>query len=174
MTKRDLLPLFKILSTHGLQGNLKVALLTTNEDLLKELKKVILLDPEKRSFKIKALQKGPGLQVYILALEGLDLEGAQKLINKYLYMEREDLPSLSEEEIYYYQLEGLEVVDKSGRLWGVISEVMPSGEYELLLVKSPEGGEFYLPLVSEYVEEIDLENRQIIVKDIEALVDVQS
>lgn len=174
MTKRDLLPLFKILSTHGLQGNLKVALLTTNEDLLKELKTVILLDPEKRSFKIKTLQKGPGLQVYILALEGLGYEEAQKLINKYLYMEREELPSLSEEEIYYYQLEGLEVVDKSGKLWGVVSEVMPLGEYDLLLVKSPEGGEFYLPLVSHYVEEIDLEKHQIIVKDIKALVGVQS
>jgi len=174
LIERDLLPLFKILSTHGLQGNLKVALLTTNEDLLKELKTVILLDPEKRSFKIKTLQKGPGLQVYILALEGLGYEEAQKLVNKYLYMEIEDLPNLSEEEIYYYQLEGLEVVDKSGKLWGVVSEVMPLGEYELLLVKSPEGGEFYLPLVSHYVEEIDLEKNQIIVRDINDLVEVQS
>ncbi len=48
---------------------------------------------------------------------------------------------------------------------------MPLGEYSLLRVESEEF-DFYIPLVSEYVEEIDLENRKIVVKDVSALAEL--
>ena len=49
---------------------------------------------------------------------------------------------------------------------------MPMGEYDLILVKGKKG-EFYIPLVEEYIEEMDFTSGVIITKEIEALVESQ-
>lgn len=175
MTKIDLIPLFKILSTHGLKGDLKVALLSLNQDLLPHIQKLYLKDKKEIAVvEVKSIQKGPGFNIFLLSLKEVDFEKAKGLLNKILYLKPSDLPELKEEEFYYYQLEGLKIVDKTGKLWGEVSSVMPVGEYDLLLIKTPAGKEFYLPLVDEYVEEVNIKEKIILVKEIEALVESQS
>ncbi len=165
-------PLFKVLSLHGLKGDLKVALLSSNEDLLSFLKEVYL-PPEENPIKVLKLKKGPGFNVFILSLEGYNsLEKAKKLLYKTLYIKAETLPQLEEEEFYFHQLENLEVVDERGTFWGKVSEIMPVGEYILLLIKKG-SKEFYLPFVEEYVQEVDLKEKRIKTKDLRALVESQ-
>ncbi len=173
MTETDLIPLFKVLSTHGLKGDLRVALLTLNQDLLSHIQKLYLKNKEEVPLVIKSIQKGPGFNIFLLSLEEIDFERAKGLLNKILYLKPSDLPELKEEEFYYYQLEGLKIVDRKDKFWGEVSGVMPLGEYDLLLIKTPEGKEFYLPLVDEYVEEVNIKEKIILVKEIEALVESQ-
>lgn len=82
----------------------------------------------------------------MLSLEEIDFERAKGLLNKILYLKPSDLPELKEEEFYYYQLEGLKIVDRKDKFWGEVSGVMPLGEYDLLLIKTPEGKNSIFPL----------------------------
>jgi 16S rRNA processing protein RimM len=41
------------------------------------------------------------------------------------------------------------------------------------LIKTPEGFEFYVPMVEEYVVEMDFSSRTIIVQNLEGLIEVQ-
>lgn len=171
--EKKYLPLFKVLSTHGLKGDLKVALLSSNTEIINHLKTLYLKGKWDDPFEIFQIKKGPGFNVFILTLQNFDYEKAKELVNKTLYINVEALPGISKEEFYYYQLEGLIVRDERGKIWGKIVEIMPMGEYELILVRDERKREFYIPLVEDYVEKIDIEAGMIIVKDIEALVESQ-
>jgi len=173
LKEKRFIPLFKVLTTHGLKGDLKVALLSLNSEVISNLKKVYFQGEWETPLEILEVKKGPGFNVFILTLKGIDYERAKNLTNKKLYVEVEELPPLEEGEYYYFQLGGLRVVDGKGRVWGKVIEVMPLGEYELLLIKDDEGGEFFLPLVEEYVEEVKPEEGVILVKDLKALVESQ-
>ncbi|MCS7200361.1 MAG: ribosome maturation factor RimM [Caldimicrobium sp.] len=174
MTKRKLIPFLKILGTHGRKGDLKVALLTTNEELIQTANRVISLYPQERILSIKGISKASGLNQYIISFEDLTYDNAKALVNQVLYINPQDLPEPSSEEVYYFQLENLKVIDKEGKIWGKVIGSMPVGEYTLLLIKSEEKGNFYVPLVDEYVEEINLAEGFVKVKDIKDLVEVQS
>lgn len=174
MTKRKLIPFLKILGTHGLKGDLKVALLTTNEELIKTVNKVISLYPQEKTLNIKGVSKASGFNQYIVSFENLTYDTAKALVNQVLYVDPQDLPEPSPEEVYYFQLENLKVIDREGKIWGKVIGSMPVGEYTLLLIKSKEKGSFYIPLVDEYVEEINLGEGFVKVKDIKDLVEVQS
>ncbi|MFN3504633.1 MAG: ribosome maturation factor RimM [Caldimicrobium sp.] len=174
MHKPKFIPLFKILSTHGLKGDLKVALLTTNFELLSAVKELYLKDNWNNPLKIKELKKGPGYNIYLLSLENLPLELAHTLKNQFLYLDISHLPALEEEEFYFYQLEGSRVIDSKKREWGKVKAVIPMGDYLLLLVKGERQKDFYLPLVEDYVEKVNINEGIILVKDIEDLVASQS
>lgn len=171
--EKDLIPLFKVISPHGLKGDLKVTLLTSNEDLLENLKELILLKPEYRLLVVRQVRKGPGHLVYLLSLDGVSYEEAKTLVGEFLYIRTSDLPEPEEGEFYYHQLEGLKVFDEKGQERGVIIGVIPMGDYELLQVKVKDGGEFYIPFVEDYIEEVDIEKGLIRVKSVDELFAVQ-
>jgi 16S rRNA processing protein RimM len=169
--RKKLLPILKVVSTHGLKGEVKALPLTTNDELILKAKRFYLRSFSQDPLEVESIRPGPGERVFLLKFKNVDFESAQGLIKSTLYLPVEELPTSSEDEVYIYELEGLKVEDSEGRAWGVISEVMPLGEYSLLRVESEEF-DFYIPLVSEYVEEIDLENRKIVVKDVSALAEL--
>lgn len=170
---KDFIPLFKVISTHGLKGDLKVTLLSSNEDLLDNLKELFLFKPEAKSFVVREIKRGPGHLNYILTLEGVNFEEAKKLIGEFLYIRISDLPQPEEGEFYFHQLEGLRILDEEDRERGRVTGVIPMGDYELLLIETEEGEEFYLPFVEDYVETVDLERGIIKVKSVEELFEVQ-
>ncbi|MCD6489515.1 MAG: 16S rRNA processing protein RimM [Thermodesulfobacterium sp.] len=168
-----LIPVAKILSTHGIKGELKVSPLLSYSEILLHIKKFYLSKNKENLLEVENIRKGPGYNVYLIKFKDIDFEKAQSLTNQILYIDLEDLPGLEEDEFYYYQIIGFEVKDKNNKLWGKIKEIMPMGEYDLILVKTESGEEFYIPLVEEYVEELDLYSKTILVKDIKALVESQ-
>jgi 16S rRNA processing protein RimM len=168
---KKLLPILKVVSTHGLKGEVKALPLTTNDEVILKAKRFYLRAFPQDPLEVESIRPGPGERVFLLKFKNVDFQSAQGLIKSTLYLPIEELPTSSEDEVYIYELEGLKVEDSEGRAWGIVSEVMPLGEYHLLRVESEEF-DFYIPLVSEYVEKIDLENRKIVVKDVSALAEL--
>ena len=167
-----LVPIAKILTTHGIKGELKVSPLIFSSDALFQIKKFYLSKDKTQVLEVENIRKGPGFNILLIKFKNTEFEEAQALINQTLYAELEDLPELEEDEFYYYQILGFEVRDKNGKVWGKVKEIMPMGEYDLILVKGKKG-EFYIPLVEEYIEEMDFTSGVIITKEIEALVESQ-
>ncbi|MCD6549070.1 MAG: 16S rRNA processing protein RimM, partial [Thermodesulfobacterium sp.] len=159
-----LIPVAKILSTHGIKGELKVSPLLSYSEILLQIKRFYLTKNKENFLEVENIRKGPGYNVYLVKFKDIDFEEAQSLTNQILYIDFEDLPDLEENEFYYYQIIGFKVKDKNNKLWGKIKEIMPMGEYDLILVKTESGEEFYIPLVEEYVEELDLYSKTILVK----------
>lgn len=166
-------PVAKILSTHGLKGEVKVSPLVSSFELLFQTKKFYLSPNSSEELVVESVKKGPGFNVLIFKFKDVDYETAKSLVNQKLYLSLEELPEPLEDEFYYHQIEGFCIKDPFGKIWGKVKEVMPMGEYDLLLIKTPEGFEFYVPMVEEYVVEMDFSSRTIIVQNLEGLVEIQ-
>lgn len=101
-----------------------------------------------------------------------DRTGAEALRNTLLIAEidpeqRPDDP----EEFYDHQLADLDVTTRDGRVLGRIEEVSHLPGQDLLIVRTPDGGEVLIPFVQEIVPEIDLEEQRVIVEPPPGLVD---
>ena len=59
----------------------------------------------------------------------------------------------------------------TGKLLGRIKDVIATGSNDIFVVKSG-SSEFLIPAVNEVVESIDLENRKMIISDMEGLLDL--
>lgn len=89
-----------------------------------------------------------------------DRNGAAALTGTQLGVRRAMLPDPEEEEYYWRDLEGLEVVDQRGRRLGWISYLMDTGAHPVVVVEG-EHGECLIPFVERHVVGVDLANGRL-------------
>jgi 16S rRNA processing protein RimM len=97
----------------------------------------------------------------LLKLDGIDgPEEASSLSGSLLTIREVELAPLGEDQYYRFQLVGLNVYDDSGRAIGSVVDILDTGETQVLVV-SDGGGEVLVPLVSDFVTQVDLKAGQI-------------
>lgn len=105
-----------------------------------------------------------GGRFLLLKFPGVDTpEAAARLVHSRLYVERAEMPPLGPDEYYHADLLGCRVVGADGEELGCVDDVYFSGAHDLLVVRSGRG-ETMIPVVGEYVEELNLETRLIRVR----------
>ena len=84
-----------------------------------------------------------------------------------VYIDREDI-ALGKGEYLDEDLIGLSVYgnDYIGKVTGFLK----SNAHELLVIEN-EGSKHYVPYIDEFIKEIDLDNKKIIINEIEGLID---
>lgn len=94
---------------------------------------------------------------------GIDTpEDARLLAGKLIAITRAKLPPLKENEYYWSDLIGLNVVNKDGTPYGTVSYIMATGANDVLIVKNEK--EHAIPyLYGTVVLNVDLEKRIILV-----------
>jgi 16S rRNA processing protein RimM len=85
----------------------------------------------------------------------LDREAAQALAGREIAVPRDELPDTGDDEVYWADLVGLEVVNLAGEALGRVERLFSNGANDILVV----GGdtERLIPCVDAYVREVDLE-----------------
>lgn len=97
-----------------------------------------------------------------------DRDGAALITNRLVYVPRSALPKLGEGEYYHADLPGLPVFDGDGVELGVVEDVKPWGEYDMLFIRT--GSKVWLlPVIGDYVLEIEPESGRIVVAPPEGL-----
>jgi 16S rRNA processing protein RimM len=99
-----------------------------------------------------------------------DPEKAKTLVHQTLYVEREELPPLGEDEYYHADLIGCRVVDAGGEQLGQVVDVFATGAHDVLVVESA-GCEWMLPVIGSCVLAMDLKGGEIQVQVPEGLRD---
>ncbi len=94
-----------------------------------------------------------------------DREAAAKLRGLEISIDREGLPALAEDEVYWADLIGLEVVNTANEPLGKVVEVFSNGAHDILRVgeRGPDGSqvERLLPYVAAVVKLVDLRERRV-------------
>lgn len=98
-----------------------------------------------------------GRQMLIAFEEYDDSEQVGVFRNQLLYVRSADLPPLAEGEIYLHQMLGLQVLTEEGDALGVIEGFLETGANDVLVVRTPEGGELLLPDIEPVVKKVDLQ-----------------
>ncbi|RUO78869.1 ribosome maturation factor RimM [Idiomarina tyrosinivorans] len=106
----------------------------------------------------------------IARVEGIeDRDEAAKLTGQDIVVDAQVLPELSEDEFYWRDLIGLQVLNTDGYDMGVVEQIMPTASNDVLVVKANARDAFgknerLIPFVqSEYIVSVDTEAKQITV-----------
>ena len=150
---KEFLECGKIVSTHGVRGELKVEPWSDSPDFLAGFKSVCLGE-EKRAY---AIQKARAQKnMLVLKLAGVDtLDDAVALRGKVLYINRKDAP-LEEGRFFVQDLLGISVVDAdTGAQYGRLSDVFFTGANDVYELTGPDGEKKLFPAIKDVMIETD-------------------
>lgn len=93
-----------------------------------------------------------------------DRTAAEALRGSRIFISRSHFPKAAEDEYYWVDLIGLDVVNREDVALGVIKELLSTGAQTVLVMDYQEDGkicERMIPFVSAYVDDVDLKARRI-------------
>lgn len=159
----------QIVNVHGLRGEVKVYPLTDYPERFDEIR-YLFLEREERERQIQSVKYHKNMA--ILKIEGIDsVEQAERVREKYLFIDRENLRELEEDEHLIADLIGMEVSDMKGHHIGVLKEVLPYSVHDVYVIRSDEGKEYMIPGLKRFVPKIDMQERKIFIDPIEGMIE---
>jgi len=110
-----------------------------------------------------------GDAVIAAARELTDRDAARALRGARVYVARSSFPRTGDDEYYWVDLIGAEVVNRQGEPLGQVSALIDTGPHSVLCVRRPDAGpdvpdalaERLIPFVSAYIDEVDTAGRRI-------------
>jgi 16S rRNA processing protein RimM len=165
----------RISGAHGLRGTLQVRFSGDGPDNLLGATQVIIGssvdDPQATTMEIESAAPGRTGEVR-MAIAGVDgREAALQLRGRLVMLEAGQLEPLPEGEYYEFQLVGCRVEGQNGEEIGSVREVWSTGPSDVLIVANEEGGQHLIPTGGDFLKEVDLERRRIVVEIIPGLLD---
>ena len=158
---KDLVLMARIGAAHGIRGEVRVK--PFGDDPLSFTDYGVLITKDgKRTFEV--LRARVQKTVVVTQFEGIkDRNQAEELNGVELYIHRDQLPEPEEDEFYYSDLTGLDVLTPTGGKLGTLVAVQDFGAGDLLEVRPARGKTFYVPFTKAFVPEISLEAGQVTV-----------
>lgn len=165
----DYLKLGQIINTHGVKGEIKVYPLTDDIKRFGKLKVVYMKQAEDyKAYKIEEVKYLKN--IVILKLENInDMNEAVKLIDNYLYVDRENAVKLSKDTYFIADLIGMEVYTIKDELLGSIITVFSTGSNDVYEIKKDDGKPFLIPAIKDVVKAVDVEKRKMRIELLEGL-----
>lgn len=165
--KKEYLEAGKIVTTHGIKGEVKIMPYTDTPELLCEFERLFIGKDKTELY----IERSRVLKNMVIAkIEGIDtVEAAEKYRNKLLYMHRDDL-ELDENTFFIQDLIGMEVKDAdSGFSYGKITDVLQNGANDVYVINGDR--EYLVPAIPDVVISTDIENDLMIIRPLEGLFD---
>ena len=161
--KQQYLQTGKIVSTHGVRGEVKLLPWADSPEFLLQFH-TLYLDGKPFRVEQSRVQK----TCVLLKLEGIDtVEAASGLRDKIVSIARADA-RLPEGSVFIADLLGLPVYD-GDVLLGRLTEVMPTPANDVYIVRAEDGQEHLIPAVPDFILERNLDKGYIRVRLIEGM-----
>ncbi len=165
---KDKIIVGKITNTHGLRGDIKIYPYTYQNNF--ENYKKIMIDGFKETYKLVGVKYHKNM--VLAKLKGFNsINDVEKFKNREIYIYRQDLEELDEDEFYIADIIGCDIVDKDDNIIGVVKDYLTNMPQALIECVDIKNNQFFIPHVDEFIKEIDIENRKVIVELIEGLID---
>lgn len=158
---RDLVCVAAVAAAHGVRGALKLKSFTAEPESVAAYGP--LFDEQGRQlFEIRLLGQVGG--ALIAEARGIATrDAAEALRGQRLYVPRNRLPAVEEDEFYHADLLGLDAVDDGGRALGKVRAVHDFGAGDLLEIVGEGGTTLMVPFTREAVPTVDLAARRVTV-----------
>lgn len=152
----------KIVNTHALKGEVRIISNFEFKDKVFKVKNFLFVGENKEKLEIESYRKHKNFDM--IKFIGIDyINDVLKYKGKNVYFIKEDL-NLSKDEYLDSDIVGLEAI-YNGKSIGVIESVEYSGTNKLLVFNKK-----LVPFHDNFIEKIDIENKKIILKNLEGLV----
>lgn len=165
----DLFYLGKINGTHHLKGTTKVFSVFDAPDKLINNKVIAEKINGQRVVLSVTDAKTLNQKVILMNFEEIKTKtDAQTFMGAKIYIRRDILGDISEEEFYSDDLIDMTVITKEGETLGNVTDIMETAAHDIIVVNE-DADEIMIPSVEKFVIEINFESRKIIVDIPESL-----
>ena len=140
-------------TAHGVRGEVRVKTFTEDPAALGGYGPLSTEDGQ--VFQIERLR--PAKEVVVAKFRGINDRNAAEALNGIsLYVDRERLPDVADDEFYHADLIGLTAVTEGGEQIGTVVALHDFGAGDMLEIAPPRGPTFLLPFTKEAVPAIDV------------------
>ena len=167
----DAIEVGRIADAWGVKGWFKVLPHSADPQALFSSKRWYLLPPEKGpkvfsgTVLLRVREAKEHSDAVVARADGIDDRNAAEAIRgARVFIPRSSFPTASDDEYYWVDLIGLDVVNREGVHLGKVKELMSAGPQTVLVIEYEQEGkpaERMLPFVSAFVDNVDLRARRI-------------
>lgn len=167
---QDYLPACKIVSTHGVRGEMKALPLCDGAQFLAQFKRLYASPSGQGETALLGVRaQGNLLLVRLAGVE--DMDAARAKVGRTYYFSKADA-CLPEGRYFIDDLIGCAVVDAdSGQPLGTVAEVDHPGAQDIYTVRDAAGQDHLIPAVPEFIVGVDLAARTVTMRPIGGMFD---
>jgi len=161
----------KVLKPRGLKGEVKVEVVTSFPDHFAELKSVIVEKNGQQQKHLISNVKQANRSIVLKFKDVNSIEQAELLRNAELFIEKDQLTVLEQDEYYIHDLIGLDVYDEQDNCIGELIEVESYSGNDVYVIKGLDGKEYMIPATREVIKKISVSEKRMIIHMLEGLLD---
>ncbi len=162
----------KVVATHGIRGQLRIAVYSGQFETILSLDSLMLKGPEGKMESFAVAGSALHGRKLLIALKEYDtINQVQRLVGREVYANRDQLPELDEGEYYWCDLLGLKVVTEQGEFLGTITDIIATGSNDVYVVKY-DAREYLIPALEEVVLDVDLDEEKMVISPPDGLLDL--
>lgn len=159
----------KITGCFGLKGYLKIQPATHSLERMKSLKAVLIGTTEQTARPLVVEDVIVRINAVLVKFEEVDSKtAAEQYRNCYLYVKEENVKKPPKGTYFIHEVIGCEVWDTDGNFVGRIEDVMKLPAQDVWSVRTKKSV-FMVPAVKEFVQNIDLKNKKVVIRMMEGL-----
>lgn len=162
----------KIVNTHGTHGEVKIVRITDFEERFEPGNTVFAAgqDQPPIPLTIESHRQHKGFD--LLKFKNRNhINDIEDLKGVYLKIDQSQLTELEENEYYYHEIIGCDVLTLDKEKIGTVTEILSPGANDVWVVKQTHGKEVLIPYIEDVVKEIHIEEQKIIIEPMEGLLD---
>ena len=157
---QKLVEIGKIVAPHGVRCEVRVVPMSEFDEAIEDASTVYVQD--------RGWLEVEGLRYHknfiLLTFSGVnDMDAADRLRNKLVYLSREQIGELPEGRYYIEDLIGLEVFDTKGDFLGQLAEVLVTGSNDVYVIRKEGQKDILLPALKHTIIETNLAEKKMIV-----------
>jgi 16S rRNA processing protein RimM len=160
-----------IVGAFGIKGQLKLRLISDRPDHLERRVKTLYIGKQRQLYQLKsAFQHKSNL--LIITLDGVSTrDDAEALRGSEVSIREQDAAPLAADEYFHHQLHNLQVVTENGESIGTVRDIVETGASDMLVIRRPGKTDALIPMVRDFIVELDIPAGRIVIRPIEGLLD---
>lgn len=168
----ELVPVGKIIGTHGIKGLLKVFSYSGNIESLRSASAVFLKGKDGKLVEHKMKSVVPHAGGFIVGLDDYsDINQVLSLSGSEICLLQSQLPPPEEGEYYWRDLIGLVVYTDGGEELGVIVDIFETGSSDIYVVRGSTK-EYLIPAIADVISQVDITSNKMIITPLDGLLDL--
>jgi 16S rRNA processing protein RimM len=162
-----------VIRKHGLKGEVYILLDVDEPGYYEEMESVfVAIDRDEMLVPFFIEEISIAEDKALVKFERIDTaEEAENLVSCGLYLPLEFLPPLDDDQFYYHDIIGYQVIDEMAGVLGPVQQVYPFANQDLLSVMHKDK-EVLIPVADEIIKKVDKKNKKLFVELPEGLLDV--
>lgn len=158
----------KIISTHGIKGEVKLYPLT---DDIRRFDTLVLayIGEEKLKVNVSGVKYNKNVPI-IRFDEFNNINQVLQFKDEYLYVDDENLVELDEDEYFIFDLVDCTVEDMKGNYIGILKDIINNPSNDVYVIHDG-NKEYLIPAIKEFVKEIDIDNKLVRIDPIEGMIE---